>query len=171
MLYIICKIGNPTFLPDVFITTAVINFTVTEEGLEEQLLAAVVRKEMPEVEQTREELVLGIAQDRAILDECENSILRLLSNSKGMILDDIELIENLKLSKRTASEVNKNLAEAEIKQQQVSEARASYQAVAARSSLLYFLINDLSQIDPMYQFSLAYFSKLFNNIIDLTPPS
>lgn len=63
------------------------------------------------------------------------------------------------------------MAEAEIKQQQISVARAAYQPVATRSSLLYFLINDLSQIDPMYQFSLAYFSKLFNNIIDITPHS
>jgi dynein heavy chain len=31
---------------------------------------------------------------------------------------------------------------------------------------LYFVIADLSFIDPMYQYSLAYFIKLFNNVIE-----
>ena len=44
------KISNPNFLPDVFIRVTVINFTVTEQGLEDQLLGDVVSREMPEVE-------------------------------------------------------------------------------------------------------------------------
>lgn len=49
-LFIQTKTPNPNFLPDIFIRTTVINFTVTELGLEEQLLGDVVKKEMPEVE-------------------------------------------------------------------------------------------------------------------------
>ena len=37
------------------------------------------------------------------LKKGEDKILDLLSNSKGMILDDIELIESLKLSKEMAT--------------------------------------------------------------------
>lgn len=70
----------------------VINFTVTEEGLEEQLLTEVVKQEMPDVELTRQQLVLEIAMNKANLKNNEDRILNLLNNSKGLILDDVELI-------------------------------------------------------------------------------
>lgn len=42
-LYIFTKIANPNFLPEIFIRVNIINFTVTFEGLQEQLLATVVK--------------------------------------------------------------------------------------------------------------------------------
>ncbi len=35
--------------------------------------------------------------------------------------------------------------------------------MAIRGTVLYFVISDLALIDPMYQFSLSYFKKLFLN--------
>jgi dynein heavy chain len=37
--------------------------------------------------------------------------------------------------------------------------------VSERGSIIYFVIADMAGIDPMYQYSLSYFIKLFNNII------
>ena len=53
-LFFVSKLSNPHFLPEIFIRVTVINFTVTEEGLEEQLLTDVVKLEMPDVELTRQ---------------------------------------------------------------------------------------------------------------------
>lgn len=39
----------------------------------------------------------------------EEKILNLLANSKGMILDNVDLIENLKISKRDAIAVKESL--------------------------------------------------------------
>lgn len=36
----------------------------------------------------------------------------------------------------------------------INEAREHYRPVAVRASLLYFIMNDLNKINPMYQFSL-----------------
>lgn len=63
-LYIQTKTPNPHFLPEIFIRVTVINFTVTELGLEEQLLGDVVRKEMPQVETIKNELILSIASGK-----------------------------------------------------------------------------------------------------------
>ena len=114
-LFIQTKIANPNFLPDVFIRVTVINFTVTDLGLEEQLLADVVIKEMPEVERTKNELIVAIANGKTSLKKNEDKILELLSNSKGMILDDVELINNLKISKKTSENVKDAIAIAEEK--------------------------------------------------------
>ncbi|KAL4466850.1 hypothetical protein ABPG74_010447 [Tetrahymena malaccensis] len=165
-LYIQTKSPNPNFLPEIFIRVTVINFTVTELGLEEQLLGDVVRKEMPEVELTKNELIISIAQGKTQLKKNEDRILELLTSSKGMILDDVELIENLKLSKKTSEIVKEKITEAEEKKVEIEEARSQYKPVAQRGSYLYFVIADLALIDPMYQFSLAYFSRLFNLIIE-----
>ena len=44
-LYMTTKIPNPQYLPDIFIKANVINFTVTFEGLQEQMLTEVMKKE------------------------------------------------------------------------------------------------------------------------------
>lgn len=100
-----------------------INFTVTQLGLEEQLLADVVMIEMPQVENEKNQLILQIADSNAVLKKNEDKILELLNNSKGMILDDVDLIENLKLSKETAEIVKQKIQEGEEKQVEIDKAR------------------------------------------------
>ena len=46
------------------------------------------------------------------------------------------------------------VAEARVTSQQIDEARELYRPAAARASLLYFILNDLHKINPIYQFSL-----------------
>jgi dynein heavy chain len=48
---------NPHYKPEVAAMCTIINFIVTEGGLEDQLLADVVRMEKPDLEQTKDELV------------------------------------------------------------------------------------------------------------------
>jgi dynein heavy chain, axonemal len=52
--YFTTKLSNPHYLPEVCIKVAVINFTVTMSGLEDQLLAGVVRQERPELEEQKD---------------------------------------------------------------------------------------------------------------------
>ena len=44
--------------------------------------------------------------------------------------------------------------EAKITEKEINEAREIYRPAAARASLLYFILNDLNKINPLYQFSL-----------------
>jgi dynein heavy chain len=59
------KLANPHFLPEVTIKLSIINFTVTFDGLEEQLLAEAVKNLDPEVERTRDLLVIQISSSKA----------------------------------------------------------------------------------------------------------
>lgn len=80
-LYITTKLPNPHFLPEICIKLTIINFTVTFDGLEEQLLADVVVNEAPEVEEKRDKLVLEIAGSKNELKRLENKILKDLAQS------------------------------------------------------------------------------------------
>lgn len=80
-LFITTKLPNPKYLPEIFIKVTVINFTVTFEGLEEQLLADVVRLEREEIETQKDENVMKLAQYRKLLSESEAMILKQLAEA------------------------------------------------------------------------------------------
>ena len=86
-------------------------------------------------------------------------------------VDDYELVENLESTKRTAVETQEKVEEAQLTEQQINATREVYRPVAERSSLLYFILNDLHKIHPMYQFSLKAFNVVFGKAIDVTPDS
>lgn len=63
------------------------------------------------------------------------------------------------------------MVEAEKTAKMINENRENYRVVARRGSVLYFVISDLALIDPMYQYSLEYFSKLFNKRLEKSAKS
>ena len=63
-LMLTTKIQNPHFLPEICIKLTVINFSITFEGLEEQMLVDVIKIEAPEVEEQRDSLIIKLAQSR-----------------------------------------------------------------------------------------------------------
>ena len=54
--YLQTKLINPHYKPETAAQCTIINFIVTEDGLEDQLLAQTVKVEKPELEATKEEL-------------------------------------------------------------------------------------------------------------------
>ncbi|KAJ4939806.1 hypothetical protein JOQ06_029242 [Pogonophryne albipinna] len=55
----------------------------------------------------------------------------------------------------------KPVQEAKVTEARINEARELDRPAAARASLLYFIMNDLNKIQPMYQFSLKAFRVVF----------
>ena len=74
--YMTTKLANPHYSPEISTKAAIVNFAVKEQGLEAQLLGIVVRKERPELEEQKDNLVLTIAGGKKKLVELENEILR-----------------------------------------------------------------------------------------------
>ncbi|XP_043489610.1 dynein axonemal heavy chain 6 [Polistes fuscatus] len=165
-LYITTKIANPHYLPEICIKVTIVNFTVTSHGLQEQLLADVVRLERPDLEEIRNELIAKINSDKGQLQSIEDKILTLLYGAGDDILDNEELIETLNESKETSAIIATRLIETEATEVKISIERNKYQSVANRGSVLYFVVADLTDIDPMYQFSLKYFNQIFNAVIE-----
>jgi len=57
------------------------------------------------------------------------------------------------------------LEQAEIILKKVDDTREIYRNCGRQASILYFVLNDLNKIDPMYQFSLDWYKNLFENSI------
>lgn len=60
--FVTTKLTNPHYAPEVSTKTTMVNFAVKEQGLEAQLLGIVVRKEKPQLEEQKDELVMTIAK-------------------------------------------------------------------------------------------------------------
>lgn len=220
------KLANPHYKPEMQAQTTLINFTVTRDGLEDQLLAEVVKAERPDLEELKADLTKQQNDFKILLNKLEDDLLSRLSSAGDNVLGDTALVENLETTKKTAAEieekVRKNLfndfwefknskipfsshstssnpfifeppanlgvaysslitlddgdtartrfesvpfsnlnfdllfqvAEAKITSKEIDEARELYRPAAARASLLYFILNELNTINPIYQFSL-----------------
>ena len=126
-----------------------------------------------------------------MLKEIEDKILGVLSSSEGNILEDETAVQILSSSKVLANEIQEKQGIAETTEKSIDAARLEYTSIAVHSSVLFFTTGtarscyrtnrlkyrsftnflfsaDLANIDPMYQYSLAWFVNLFKMAIDNT---
>ncbi|XP_071672858.1 dynein axonemal heavy chain 9-like isoform X4 [Patagioenas fasciata] len=164
------KLANPHFQPELQAQCTLINFTVTRDGLEDQLLAAVVNMERPDLEELKSNLTKQQNGFKITLKTLEDNLLSRLSSASGNFLGDTALVENLEITKQTAAEIEEKVQESKVTETKINEAREHYRPAAARASLLYFIMSDLHAIHPMYQFSLKAFSVVFQKAIERAPP-
>ncbi|CAL1284369.1 unnamed protein product [Larinioides sclopetarius] len=149
-LFITTKLPNPAFSPEISAMTSVIDFTVTAKGLEDQLLGRVMLSEKAELENERVKVISEIVDSKY----------------------NIKLLEDNLLDHLTSAQVSTKLGVAATTQAKINEAREEFRSVAARGSILYFLIVEMSVINDMYQTSLKQFLGLFDISIarsDLDP--
>ena len=95
------KLANPHYPPEICAQATLLNFTVTPEGLEDQLINLVVVKEHSNMANKWAGLVKRYYELKGKTQQNERLILNLLSNQKGNILDDTNLIDKLNESKKS----------------------------------------------------------------------
>jgi len=67
------------------------------------------------------------------------------------------------------AEIEKKQEAAKVIEAEIDESRLSYKPIALRTAGLFFTVQDMCQIDPMYQYSLPFFTNLFINAIQDAP--
>ena len=71
---------------------------------------------------------------------------------------------------QTAADIEIKVSEAKKTSFEIDKARELYRPASARASVLYFILNDLHKINPIYQFSLKAFSVVFDVAIKVGGP-
>uniref|UniRef100_A0A6I8P5E1 Dynein axonemal heavy chain 1 n=1 Tax=Ornithorhynchus anatinus TaxID=9258 RepID=A0A6I8P5E1_ORNAN len=160
-MYITTKLPNPHYIPEISTKVTLINFTLSPSGLEDQLLGQVVAQERPDLEEAKNQLIITNARMRQELKDIEDQILFRLSSSEGNLVDDVELIRVLEASKLKAADIQAKVKITESTEKDIDLTRMEYVPVATRTKILFFCMSDLSNVDPMYQYSLEWFLKIF----------
>ncbi|RLU26152.1 hypothetical protein DMN91_002318 [Ooceraea biroi] len=160
--YITTKLPNPFYTPEIFARTAIIDFTVTMKGLEDQLLGRVILTERKELETEKKQLIADVTANKRKIKELEENLLHKLATVQGPLIEDVELMSVLNITKQTAADVTEKLSSAKDTELKIDTAREEFRPVATRGSVLYFLICDMPHVNCMYQTSLVQFLERFD---------
>jgi len=159
--YITTRLRNPHYLPEVTVKVTLLNFMITPQGLHDQLLGVVVAKELPILEEKKDQLIVESATNRRMLKELEDKILEVLTESEGNILEDETAIKILSTSKMLSEDIQIKQTIAARTSEEIDRARSRYKPVSKHGAVLFFCISELTNIDPMYQYSLPWFLHLY----------
>ncbi len=160
-LYLVTRHANPDVPPNLVALISVVNFTITRSGLEEQLLAQVLRHEQPGLETKKSELLAREEKLKLQQSTLERQLLDVLASVQGDILQNTQLIDSLNQTKSASVEIESALSESRTIAASLNRQREVYRPVASNGSVLFFLVGQLASVNNMYRFSLASFLSLF----------
>lgn len=114
-------------------------------------------KEEEEREKLAKQNIRLTKQKREIVDQ----ILKMLRDSGSDILESDDFVNTLEESKTITQDITHKLTVAKHMEDRIEENRKIFKPVAQHGARLYFAVQDLHMLDPMYVFSMKWFRDLF----------
>ena len=159
--YMTTKLPRPHYSPEVCVAVSMLFFMATETGLQDQMLNIIVNHEKPEDNKKRIENIRKSAADKKKLKELQDRILELINNATGDILDDTQLISMLETSNTESAQINQQIEDQKKILAKIQKNCDTFEGVAFRVSQIFFCIADLANVEPMYQYSLEWYTNIF----------
>ena len=125
------------------------------------MLSRVIQHEQKALEESRQALIDDINMSTIMLKILDKQLLDRLS-AGGNLLEDVALINVLADTKNKAQEVQEKMQQSLQNSEIIDKKREQYRPVATRGSVIYFTIVSMSQVNNMYQTSLAQFLNWFD---------
>ena len=168
-LYVTTALPNPHYPPEISTKMTILNFTISLEGLTEQLRTFVLEKECPKEAEEKKNIVTQASEYSKKLQDQEDKILDILRSASGNILDNEAIVDALTSCKEVSFEVETKLRSAKESEEKIAMIQENYTPVGRHGAILYFTVSDLSNMDHMYQFSLEWFTSIYKKSIEQAP--
>jgi len=148
--------------PALYSDMTVINFSISLESFEHQMLDVILRKERPDCTESMKTFKSLLKSLDRSKQEIESDTLMLLSESRGNIIENDTLLEAL-LGNQAKMSSNAQKREATIEQLvRVSQTAEEYRPVATRAAILFFSVRNMSKVDHMYSTTLNEFLRVYD---------
>ncbi|KAM3134143.1 Dynein heavy chain 3 [Paramecium bursaria] len=168
-IYLTTMHPNPKINMDLFAKLCIVNFTITQEGLEDLMLDFIISLENPNLQSQTQQYIQQSNDNKQKLHQIEESILSTLGNTKITdLLNDDTLINQLSYSKILVNELLKSQEEMKLTHEFILDSRNQYFRLAKKSSQIFFVIQKLQYLQYLYQFSLEFFQETFSNSLRST---
>jgi len=171
LLFITTKQRWPHYLPEVSTKVTIIDFALTCDGLQDQVLDLVIQKERQELDEKRSRLIIQSHKYKYELKKCEGNILEVLSSGQDNILDDEAVVNTVNESQETAVKVKEKQRIALETEESLELVRKEYIPIAKHVASLYFIVSNLSKLNEMYQYSLVWYLALLTRAIEIAERS
>ena len=166
-MYITSVSKNPDFGAELSLLANFINFSVTIEAFEAQILSILMIELETEVE-AKQRVYRKQAMDWLTdLKNIEDKILYELTQPQyddDLIARDI-LIEKLLDSKIISKKIGKGLIEIQNSMEELLEVSKMYKGISMRAARYFFISADLIKLNTMYLFTHEWFFSFFNKLL------
>lgn len=167
-LFLTSKNSTARFGPDTCSRVTMINFSITQSGLESQSLMKVLKSERPDVDERRSNLLRMQGEFDGHLRRLEKQLLEAISESEGSLLDNDAVVQKLENVKSEAAIITAKAAEASGVMSDLHLVAQQYELVARSCTAIYAVLQQLHLINRLYQFSLQYFVGIFESVLTYT---
>ena len=97
-----------------------------------------------QLEKSKNELVKKKTDNEQKLKDLDDRILKMLQESNGQLVDDLDLIKALQSAKETEEEVRHQMETSTTQMRKTLAARNNYVSLARTAAKLFFVINEFS---------------------------
>eukprot|EP01065_Artemidia_motanka_P046736 TRINITY_DN7156_c0_g1_i1.p1 TRINITY_DN7156_c0_g1~~TRINITY_DN7156_c0_g1_i1.p1 ORF type:complete len:4841 (+),score=1881.44 TRINITY_DN7156_c0_g1_i1:123-14645(+) len=174
-LFLSTRDSSFQFAPDISGRVTFANFTVTPGSLMNQCLQHTLEVERPEVQQQRAELMKAQGEYKLRQKLLEEELLNEISKAEGNILENNALIKQLKVIKETTADIKEKLDKTDETMAEIKKVEKQFRNVADASSKLYFMLQQLIDLNPLYTSSLTHFMQILDDVLrdrdGLLPPT
>ena len=128
-------------------------------------LSEALKSERPDVDKRRVDLLKLQGEYQLKLRHLEQKLLQTLNEAEGKILDDDRIIQVLEKLKTEAADVAVKAKETDGVMLEINKVSNQYNKLASACASIFFMLESLSGINDLYQFSLKFFLDIFNFIL------